>query len=270
MQAINERGLVMIGCGFMGKALLEGWVAAGVSPEAVTVRDPAPSDWLLAQPGLQVNATPPEAPAVLVIAVKPQLLDAVMPSLACFGGGATTVITIATGAPVRYYEDHLGPETPIVRTMPNLPVSVGQGVTALYGNTAAAGDGLALAQALFDAVGTSVTLAEEEMLHLVTGVSGSGPAYVFALAEAMAASATELGLPPELARALAIGTVAGAGHMLAVPGADPTELRLAVTSKGGTTAKALEQLRRAPDGIGDLARLAIDASRKRSLELGQG
>lgn len=239
-------------------------------PGSVTVTDPAPSDWLAGLPDLRLNATPPVAPAVLVIAVKPQVLDQVMPDLARYGGGETTVVTIATGAPVRYYEGFLGAGTPIVRTMPNLPASVGQGVTALYGNAAAEGPAMALVTRLFEAVGRAVTLAEEEMLHLVTGVSGSGPAYVFALAEAMAEAAEDLGLPRDLAQALAIQTVAGAGRMLAAPEADPTALRQAVTSKGGTTAKALEQLRRAPEGIGDLARDAIDASRKRSIELSRG
>ncbi|SNS85177.1 pyrroline-5-carboxylate reductase [Tropicimonas sediminicola] len=267
MDDINARGLVMIGCGFMGKALLEGWIAAGLSPEAVTVQDPTPSEWLAAQPGFRLNAPLPEAPAVLVIAVKPQVLDEVMPDLAGFGGGRTIVVTIATGAPVSYYERHFGPETPVIRTMPNLPASVGCGVTALCANAAASGEALALVETLFGAVGTSVTLEDEGMMHLVTGVSGSGPAYVFALAEAMAQAGTELGLPKELARALAIQTVAGAGHMLATPGADPTALRQAVTSKGGTTAKALEQLMRTPDGIADLARAAVDASRNRSAEL---
>ncbi len=269
IDVINKNGLVLVGCGFMGKALLQGWLAAGVSPAAVTIMDPSPSDWVLAQPGLRVNDTPPVSPAVVVIGVKPQTMDSVLPSLASFGGGETIIVSIVTGIEIKAYEAVFGPQTPVIRSMPNLPASVGQGVTAIYGNTAAVGAPMQLAQTLFEAVGTCVTLDDEEMLHLVTGVAGSGPAYAFALAEAMAKAGTDLGLPEDLARTLAIQTVAGAGHMLSVPGADPTALRQAVTSKGGTTAEALKQLMRGQDGIADLARAAIDASRNRSIELSQ-
>ena len=129
---------------------------------------------------------------------------------------------------------------------------------------------MALVSTLFQAVGATVTLPAEDMLHLVTGLSGSGPAYVFALAEALAQAGTDLGLPEDLARVLAVQTVAGAGRMLAAPGADPTALRKAVTSKGATTAAGLAQLMAEPGGIAALARRTVDAARQRSVELSAG
>ena len=263
MEQLNANGLIMVGCGFMGQALLQGWFANGLRPDAVTVQDPKPSDWLLAQPGLRINEKLPKAPAVIVIATKPQILDAVLPEMAHFGNGKTAVISIAAGAPVCLFEQHFGAETPVIRVMPNLPASVGHGATALYHN-AVATDHLALAETLFSAVGICVTVPDEKMMHLVTGLSGSGPAYVFAMAEAMANAAFDLGLPKDLALKLAQQTVAGAGVMLAQPQADAEELRKAVTSKGGTTAAGLAAL---TDPLGPLIQSTIDAARQRSLEL---
>lgn len=265
MEKLNANGLVMVGCGFMGQALLQGWFANGLRPDAVTVQDPGPSDWLLAQPGLRINETLPKDPAAIVIATKPQILDVVLPDLAHFGNDKTVVISIAAGAPVCLFEQHFGAETPVIRAMPNLPASVGHGATALYHN-AAATDHLALAETMFSAVGTCVTVPDEEMMHLVTGLSGSGPAYVFAMAEAMAAAACDLGLPKILATALAHQTVAGAGAMLAQPAADAEALRRSVTSKGGTTAAGLTAL--VPD-LNLLMGETIRAASERSVELSQ-
>lgn len=266
MDTRNARGLVLIGCGFMGQALLEGWLAAGVAPEAVTIQDPTPSDWLSAQSGIRLNADLPDNPAVVVIEAKPQILDARLPSLTQFFGGDTVVISIAAGAPIDLFETHLGSKAPIIRAMPNLPASVGLGATAMFANAASTPSDIALAETLFAAVGLSVQLPQENMLHLVTGLSGSGPAYVFAMAEPMAAAAHDLGLPMDLAKTLALQTVAGAGKMLGAPGADASTLRDAVTSKGGTTAAGLDQL----IGTGALTNLVsdtINAAQCRSQEL---
>ena len=251
----------------MGKALLEGWSSSGILATSVTVQDPSPSDWLIAQPGLRLNEALPEAPAALVVATKPQILDQVLPGLSGFGGRETTIISIAAGAPVALFEDNFGPETAVIRAMPNLPASIGHGVTAIFGNASCGSKELTMAEALFKAVGTTVTLPEEDMLHLVTGLSGSGPAYVFAMAEAMAAAAQDLGMPQELAKKLAFQTVSGAGRMLSKPDADATALRVAVTSKGGTTAAGLSQLMRSPNSIETLMHTTIDAARLRSEEL---
>lgn len=265
MDRLNANGLVMVGCGFMGQALLQGWLANGLRPEAVTVQDPTPSDWLMAQTGLHVNAPISTAPAAIVVATKPQVLDQVLPPLAPLGNGDTVVISIAAGAPVELFERHFGAQTPVIRAMPNLPASIGFGATAIYGNPAAVMH-LDMAEALFRAVGTCATVPDEEMLHLVTGLSGSGPAYVFAMVEAMAAAACDLGLPSDLAKALAHQTVAGAGAMLAQSPSDAQTLRHAVTSKGGTTAAGLAALMQPLDL---LMQSTIDAARKRSLELSE-
>lgn len=266
MELVNDKGLVLVGCGFMGKALLEGWLDSGIRAEAVTVRDPHPSDWLTAQQGIRLNTDLPNEPAAVVVATKPQSLEKVLPGLA--GIGAETVfVSIAAGAPVAMFERHLEAGTPVVRVMPNLPASVRSGVSALFANTAASEQDIALVRQLFEAVGTTVVLPEEQMMHLVTGLAGSGPAYVFALTEAMMHAGGDLGLPSDLARALAVETVVGAGRMLAEKHADPTALREAVTSKGGTTAAGLSQLMTGPNGLSILARRTILAAAQRSVEL---
>jgi pyrroline-5-carboxylate reductase len=267
MKSINTHGLVLIGCGFMGKALLQGWLKCGISATSIHVQDPTPSEWLKSQVGLQLNTPLPETPAAIVLATKPQVLETVLPSLARFGDGQTVFISIAAGASISMFEAHLGAQTPIVRAMPNLPASVGQGMTGLFVNTNASPDNATLVHELFAAVGASIAVDDEDQLHLVTGVSGSGPAYVFAVAEAMAQAGERLGLPPHLAKKLAVQTVVGAGAMLAEPNTNPNELRIAVTSKGGTTAAGLEKLMQTPAGISALIHETVDAARKRSVDL---
>ncbi|MGJ8609932.1 MAG: pyrroline-5-carboxylate reductase [Octadecabacter sp.] len=269
MNDINERGLVMIGCGFMGQAILEGWLNTGVKPEAIYVQDPHPSDWVLAQSGLRVNAGLPETPAVLVIAVKPQLLGQVLPDLSRFGGGETLVVTIVTGYPLASYDAAFGAGTPVVRVMPNLPSAVGAGVSVYACNANVGDPHRTLTETLLNAVGVAIQLEDEEQLHAVTGISGSGPAYIFAMAEAMARAGEAMGLPATLAATLAIHTIAGAGQMMRETGTPPSALREAVTSKGGTTAQALRVLMDADTGLFRLMKEASQASRDRSLELGQ-
>ncbi|WCR12269.1 pyrroline-5-carboxylate reductase [Paracoccus stylophorae] len=268
MQPFDKRGLGLVSCGFMGKALLEGWMARGIASDSIFVRDPNPSDWLRARDDLNLNADFPTDLAALVIATKPQILDRVLPDLTQFGNGQTVVVSIAAGAPVSLFETHLGTETPVVRVMPNQPAAVGAGVTALFANAATDADPIRLVRDLFETVGTVVDLPEEDLLHVVTGLSGSGPAYVFAVAEALAEAGTQLGIPADLARVLALQTVAGAGAMLGRPGADATALRKAVTSKGGTTAAGLGPLR-TTGALNDLMRRSVDAARQRSVELSQ-
>jgi pyrroline-5-carboxylate reductase len=264
---INARGLVMIGCGFMGKAMLEGWIDSGVEPRSIYVQDPNPSDWLSAQADLQVNATLPAYPAVLVIAVKPQILGQVLPDLSHFGMGDTLVLSIVTGVPFTTYEAALGGETPVVRVMPNLPSAVGAGVSAYVCNTQVSKQQIALTETLLNAIGVAIALEEEEQLHAVTGVSGSGPAYVFAMAEAMTSAGAAMGLPAKLAATLAIHTIAGAGQMMQQADTPPSALRDAVTSKGGTTAEALKVLMAPNTGLFNLMESACRASRDRSVAL---
>lgn len=270
MKLINERGMVLIGCGFMGKALVEGWLDKGVQPGAIHVQDPTPSDWVQAQAGMHVNEALPANPAVLVIATKPQVLDQVLPPLASFGNGETVVLSIATGAPLAYYEGVFGAQTPVARAMPNLPAAVGAGVTVYARNAQLSDAQAAMVAALFDAVGVAIELADEGQMHAVTGISGSGPAYLFAMAEAMTSAGEAMGLPKDLAAVLAVNTIAGAGAMMQKTGTEAGALRQAVTSKGGTTAEALKHLMDPETGLHPLMKAASRASHDRSIELGGG
>jgi pyrroline-5-carboxylate reductase len=267
---VAERGLVLLGCGRMGSALLEGWLGRGLAPRAVTVLEPHPGPRLvaLAGEGLRLNADPPEAPAVAVLAVKPQAMAGALPRLARLGGGGTLFLSIAAGVPIGRLEAALGPGTPVVRAMPNTPAAIGRGVTALVGNAAAGEAGLGAAEALMAAVGETVRLADEAQMDAVTAVSGSGPAYVFLMIEALAAAGEAEGLAPDLALRLARATVAGAGRLAESAEADPARLRAEVTSPGGTTAAALEVLMRRDDGLGALMRRAVAAAALRSRALG--
>jgi len=204
LDEIGARGLVLLGCGKMGSAMLAGWLERGLPPAAVHVIDPAPSDWL-SEAGVALGGELPPDPAVLLVAVKPQMMAEALPRVAHLGGGGTLVVSVAAGTPLARFEAAFGPGTPVVRAMPNTPATVGQGITALAANDAAGAAGLATAEALLSAVGRVVQLAEEAQMDAVTGVSGSGPAYVFHMIEAMAAAGVAEGLPPKLALRLARG-----------------------------------------------------------------
>ncbi|MGI9502643.1 MAG: pyrroline-5-carboxylate reductase [Geminicoccaceae bacterium] len=269
MNEVNERGLVLVGCGFMGKALLQGWLANGIAPEAVTVQDPTPNDWLSAQPGLRVNTPLPSEPAAIIIATKPQILTEILPDLASFGNRSTLFVSVAAGAAIASFEAHLGSATPVIRSMPNLPASIGAGVTALIANPSASPAHIELARDLFQAVGAVVELDDEDQMHAVTALSGSGPAYIFAMTEALAKAGMDHGLPRELAMTLARQTVLGAGQMLRAPDADAEKLRVAVTSPGGTTGAGLAAFMDGVNGIVPLAKRTVAAARRRSLELSE-
>jgi pyrroline-5-carboxylate reductase len=267
---IAARGLVLLGCGKMGSALLEGWLARGLTGGAVTVLEPSPSPRLreLARTGLRLNAELPPAPAIAVLAVKPQMMGEALPRLAALGGGGTLFLSIAAGTPIRAFEAALGEQTPVVRAMPNIPAAIGRGVTALVGNTQVGAEGMAAAEALMQAVGRTVRLADEAQMDAATAVSGSGPGYVFLLIEALAAAGEAEGLPADLALALARDTVAGAGALAESAGRSPAELRVEVTSPGGTTAAALEVLMHGDAGLPALMRRAVSAAAARSRALG--
>jgi pyrroline-5-carboxylate reductase len=265
---IESRGLVLLGCGKMGSALLAGWLARGLAPQSVWVRDPNPSDWLRGQ-GVHLNDALPAAPAVALIAVKPQMMGAALPVLAAMGGGGTLFISIAAGTPISAFVQALGTESPIIRAMPNTPAAVGRGITALVGNARIDEAALALAEALLSAVGQTVRLEDEAQMDAVTALSGSGPAYVFHLIETMAAAGEAEGLAPELAMRLATATVAGAGHLAETAHETPAALRENVTSPAGTTAAALAELMDAQTGLAPLMRRAVAAAAARARELAQ-
>jgi pyrroline-5-carboxylate reductase len=263
---IAERGLLLLGCGRMGSAMLRGWLAGGLPAGSVHVSDPAPPDWLA---GLGLAETAPESPAVVVVAVKPQMMAEALPALSGLGGGGTLVVSVAAGVPLGAFEAALGAGTPVVRVMPNTPAAIGRGIAALVGNEAAGEDGLVVAEALMTAVGRTVRLASEGQMDAVTAVSGSGPAYVFHLIEAMAAAGEAQGLPAALAMELASATVSGAAALADEAGRPAAVLRAEVTSPGGTTQAALEVLMDEGTGLPPLMRRAVAAAAERSRELGR-
>lgn len=258
-----SRGLVLLGCGKMGSALLAGWLDDGVSPEAVTVLEPAPSDWLKGT-GVTLATAPPDAASVVVLAVKPQMMGAALPSVAAIDGAL--YVSIAAGTTLATLGGALGAGA-IVRAMPNTPAAVGRGITAIVGNGAATEADLSVAEGLLSAVGQVVRLGAEAQMDAVTGVSGSGPAYVFHLIEALAAAGEAEGLDPELAMALAKATVGGAGALAETADEDPGQLRVNVTSRNGTTEAGLNVLMDPETGLRPLIARTVAAAAARSRDL---
>lgn len=269
MQDIAARGLVLLGCGKMGSAMLAGWLEGGLPASSVWVIDPHPSDWLKGT-GVHINAKLPAAPGIVLIAVKPQMMGAALPTLQSYGNGSTLFISVAAGTSIATFEDVLGAQSPIVRAMPNTPAAVGRGITAIIGNSHTSDADLDRAEGLLKAVGQVVRLDNEGQMDAVTGVSGSGPAYVFHLIETLAVAGEAQGLPAELAMQLAKATVAGAGALAEAAEDSPSQLRVNVTSPNGTTQAALEVLMDDDDGFPALLNRAVAAATNRSKELSRG
>ncbi|MEM6638030.1 MAG: pyrroline-5-carboxylate reductase [Pseudomonadota bacterium] len=259
-------GLVLLGCGKMGSALLAGWLERGLAQRRVWVIEPKPSEWLLTLEGINLNQELPREPSVVLIAVKPQMMDAALPQLSGRLGGALC-ISVAAGTPMSRYAAVLGQGTRLVRVMPNTPAAVGRGITALVGNSAATAQDMDLAENLMSAVGQTVRITSEAQMDAVTAVSGSGPAYVFHLIETLAAAGVAEGLPADLAMSLARATVGGAGHLAEAADETPAQLRVNVTSPQGTTAAALEVLMDEKTGFPALLKAAVAAAARRSREL---
>jgi pyrroline-5-carboxylate reductase len=261
--------ILLAGAGKMGGAMLEGWLALGLSPEHVAVIEPQPSREIaaLCERGLRLNPSPDAAGDVtaVVIAVKPQTAPEALPTLAQFVGSRTVVVSIMAGRTLRFLADGL-PQAALVRAMPNTPAAIGRGITVAVANPRVSPDQRALVDALLSAVGVVEWITDEALMDAVTALSGSGPAYVFLLAEAMAHAGATAGLPTALAATLARATVAGAGELLHRSPLDPAILRQNVTSPGGTTAAALDALM-AEDGLERLLTKAIAAATKRSRDL---
>ncbi|SLN09569.1 Pyrroline-5-carboxylate reductase [Roseivivax jejudonensis] len=265
---IARRGLVLLGCGKMGSAMLEGWLARGLPATSVTVLDPEPSDWVRSQ-NVRIDGEMPADPAIALLAVKPQMMRDALPTLATLGGGSTLFVSVAAGIPLSTYTDLLGSKTPVVRAMPNTPAAIGRGISALIGNAAATETHLEQTEMLLSAVGETVRLDSEDQMDAVTATSGSGPAYVFHMIEALAAAAEAEGLSRDLALTLARATVAGAGALAQETGTHPSELRENVTSPNGTTAAGLSVLMDADTGLAPLMRATVAAAADRSRELGR-
>jgi pyrroline-5-carboxylate reductase len=265
--------IVLVGCGKMGGALLDGWLARGLPPGEVSIVEP--SDTLrarAAERGVRAVASAVDLPRDLVpnavlFAVKPQMMAEVLPAYRDLIARGPAVVSIAAGTKSARFVEAFGPATAVIRAMPNTPASIGQGASVLWANTRTSPGQRALAASLLEAVGRVHWIDDEEAMHAVTALSGSGPAYVFHLIEALTSAGVRAGLPAELAEALARATVEGAGALAAASDKPAAELRRDVTSPGGTTEAGLAVLA-APEGLAALLEktVAVAAARSRELE----
>jgi len=263
--------LILVGAGKMGGAILKGLLAHGLDARSVIVQDPSPAPDVAALLAENVIDVVPaidaltQPPAVVLVAVKPQIMQAVLPHLAKLAGPSTLFLSIAAGQRLDAFEKCL-PRAAVVRAMPNTPAAILEGISVAVANTHVTPEQHALADAILAAVGRVEWMDDEALLDPVTAVSGSGPAYVFLLAECLAEAGKAAGLEGALAERLARYTVAGAGALLAASDLSAAELRRNVTSPGGTTAAALEILG-GPDGLQKLMTEAVAAATKRGREL---
>jgi pyrroline-5-carboxylate reductase len=260
--------IVLAGAGKMGGAMLSGWLAQGLDAKRVVVVEPHPSQEIsaLAARGVRLNPSPKDTGAVatLVVALKPQMFREAGAMLKSFVGSTTLVVSIMAGTTIAALEEVCGGS--VVRAMPNTPAAIGRGITVAVAAKNVSPSQRAVADALLRATGSVEWVDDENLMDAVTAVSGSGPAYIFLLAEELARAGIEAGLPPELATRLARETVAGSGELLRRSEASSATLRQNVTSPGGTTAAALEVLM-GPDGMQPLLTRAVAAATKRSKEL---
>ena len=261
--------LLLLGCGKMGGALLKGWLADGLQARAVYTVDPSgvPAGAEADQHVSSLGDLKCPTPRVVVVATKPQILADVLPDLKSFVGADTLVLSIAAGATVKSFQNILGADARVVRAMPNTPSAIGKGMTVLVGDDLLMEDKF-LAEGLMASSGLVRWIGDEGLMDAVTGVSGSGPAYVFHLVEAMAKAGEAQGLDADLAMTLARQTIVGAAALLDQSDESASTLRENVTSPKGTTAAALDVLM-ADDGLTTLMTRTIHAATKRGKELGK-
>ncbi len=262
--------LILVGAGKMGGAMAAGWLDGGLSGSSLTILEPNPSEEiarLAASRGVALNPAERAAPDVLALAVKPQSLDAVAPAIAALAGARTLVVSILAGKTITNLKARLPRARAVVRAMPNTPAAIRRGVTAAFANPEVTSEQRRWTESLLTAVGTFHWLDDEGAIDIVTAISGGGPAYVFALTEALAAAAERLGLQAELAMNRARGTVEGAGELMRrEPETPPSILRRNVTSPGGTTAAALAVLQ-GDGGLDALMVRAAAAAQARAAEM---
>jgi pyrroline-5-carboxylate reductase len=267
----NALKLLLIGAGKMGGAMLEGWLKQGMTPGQITVVDPYPSDRMreLAAQGLRLSPAVDDIGLadVILLAVKPQMLDAAGPLLGAVATGDSLLISVVAGKTMDNLRQRAPGARAIVRAMPNTPAAVGRGITGCAASPEVSDTQKKLATDLLSSIGRVEWVASEDLIDAVTALSGSGPAYVFHLVEAMAEAGEKAGLPADLAMRLARATVEGAGELLhCEPQTPASVLRQNVTSPGGTTAAALEVLM-AENGMRPLLTKAVAAARRRAGEL---
>ena len=264
--------LLLAGVGKMGGAVLSGLLARGLKPERILVQDPAPSAEmaaLLAKHGIRcapaIDALR-EPPSIILLAVKPQVLDEALAPLAKHAGPDTLVLTIAAGRSLQSIEAQLPERTSVIRAMPNTPAAIGRGITVAAPNPHVSPAQRKLADELLSSLGKVLWVEDESLLDPVTAVSGSGPAYVFLLVECLAEAGQAAGLDAELAEELARATVTGSAALLDQTDLHVSKLREHVTSPGGTTAAALAILN-GPEGLRPLLKAAVAEATKRGREL---
>ncbi len=269
---VNLNGkLVLIGAGKMGTAMLEGWLKAGVTGDQVVIFDPAPPPEtvaLIKSHAIAHNPAPDTVTGieVILLAIKPQMVDAVLPGLKALAREKPLVVSVVAGKTIAALKGHFGKDVPVIRTIPNTPSAVGRGITAMAPGNNVSGPQVDLATALLTAIGEVVTVDDEGLIDAATAISGSGPAYIFYMTECLTEAGKALGLPDDVAVKLARATVAGAGELMRVTGTDAATLRQNVTSPKGTTYAALQVLM-ADDGMEPLLRKATAEAEKRSREL---
>ena len=266
---IKARGLILIGCGKMGSAMLAGWLDSGIPASSIWISDPQPSVWLAAT-GVNLNKSLPDNPAVCLIAVKPQIVFEAVSDLNGYKQSETLFISIAAGITLKQLEQAISSDSKIIRAMPNTPSAVGKGITALIGNSAAKNEHILISKILLEKISEVVELEHEDQMDIVTGLSGSGPAYVFYLIESLTNAGIELGLSKEKALHLAKVTVAGSGSLAMSSTENPSVLRENVTSPNGTTQAGLKILMDEKYGLRPLIKSTVEAAAKRSKELGNG
>jgi pyrroline-5-carboxylate reductase len=266
------QSLTLVGAGHMGGAMLDAWLSAGLNPRDVVIHDPAlPNERVSALQGrgirlnLAVDNTFPLC-EVLILAVKPQVFDQAAQHIVRMINEDTLVISIMAGVSLETIKFRLPGSRAIIRAMPNLPAAIKRGITAAIGNSLVKGSQYSLAEKLLKTIGKVEWLEEERMIDAVTAVSGSGPAYVFYLTECLTIAGVDAGLPSELAERLARETVSGAGELLNTSDVSAARLRRNVTSPGGTTAAALEQLV-GEKGLLDMMSRAVLAAKRRAEQL---
>ncbi len=260
--------ILLIGAGKMGTALIKGWIKAGLGPITAVEPNPSPRLQKLEGPNLvsDLKHIPHESWRACVVALKPQVLRAEAAKLKAIANSGTLMISIAAGTSVEFMAKHWGSQARIVRAMPNTPGAIDRGITALYAAPAATAADKTLAKSLLSAIGQTVWLKREELIDAVTAVSGSGPAYVFVLVDALAKAGVAAGLPAETAAVLARATVAGSGALLDADPRDAAQLARDVATPGGTTEAAFKILL-AKDGLEALMTRAVEAARARAEEL---
>jgi pyrroline-5-carboxylate reductase len=268
--------ILLVGCGKMGGALVKGWRARGISADRIVIVEPSDAARAAAsQLRVTVLTGPPAADpmrpfAAIVLAVKPQAMGTVAPQYRGLMAPSTVALSIAAGTTSATLKVHLGGDAAVVRAMPNTPAAVGRGMTVLFASAGVTQPQMNLAAELMVAVGEVRRIEDESLMDAVTALSGSGPAYVFHLIEALATAGIEAGLDAALAADLARATVTGAGDLARLSSDSPSKLRTDVTSPGGTTEAALKVLMADPGGLTELMTRAVHAAAMRSKELSGG